>query len=75
MDKKPELGTSLTGELGTNLTGGCVQTSNSLIERMINSFKCKVCGHVGKVTIIISHPVETICEACQRNEKIENLLK
>lgn len=65
MDKTPEL--------GTNLTGGWVQTSNSLIERMINNFKCKVCGHVGKVTIITSHPIETICEACQRDEKIDNL--
>lgn len=70
MDKKPELSTSLTG--------GWTQTSNSLIERMINNFKCKVCGHVvGRVTltIITSHPIETICEACQRDEKIKNLLK
>jgi len=67
MYKKSELGTSLTGEW--------IQISNSLIERMINNFKCKVCGHDGKLTIIKSYPVETICEACQRNEKIENLLK
>lgn len=76
-DLKPEhsllLGSSLTG-VWIQTTGVCIH--DSLIERMINNFKCKVCGHVdvGKVTIITSHPVETICEACQRDEKIENLL-
>ena len=67
MDKNPEL--------GTDLVGTWINVDTSFLDRMIKNYACKKCGYVGKVTIITSHPIDTICDSCQRNEKIENLLK
>jgi hypothetical protein len=60
-----------------------INVSTSLMDRIISNYACKICGHVGKVTfdeilaneIMTSHPIELICESCQRDEKIEEILK
>jgi hypothetical protein len=44
------------------------------LERMIDKYRCKKCGHLGKMTIIKSAPLDIICDSCEREEKIDNIL-
>jgi len=44
------------------------------LKKMIDKYRCKKCGHLGKMTIITSEPSEIICESCERDEKIESIL-
>ena len=45
------------------------------LERMMDEYRCKKCGHLGKMSIITSDPLEIICESCERDEKIDSILE
>jgi len=59
------------------------------LEKMMDKYRCKKCGHLGRMTIItspsieeimalnkidLSTPLDIICESCERDEKIESIL-
>ena len=45
------------------------------LERMMDKYQCKKCGHLGKMTIITNAPLNIICESCERDEKIDSILE
>ena len=49
-------------------------TGSGFLEKMLDKYRCKKCGHLGKMTIITSAPLDIICESCERDEKIESIL-
>ena len=44
------------------------------LEKCMDNYRCKKCGHLGKMTIITISPLDIICESCERDEKIESIL-
>jgi hypothetical protein len=45
------------------------------LERMMDKYRCKKCGHLGKMTIITNAPLDIICESCEIDEKIDSILE
>jgi hypothetical protein len=41
---------------------------------LLDKYRCKKCGHLGKITIITNVPLDIICDSCEREEKIDNIL-
>lgn len=48
--------------------------TTGFLEGMLDKYRCKKCGHLGKMTIITSAPLDIICESCEREEKIDIIL-
>jgi hypothetical protein len=44
------------------------------LKGMLDKYRCKKCGHLGKITIITNVPLDIICDSCEREEKIDNIL-
>jgi hypothetical protein len=45
-----------------------------MLDKYLQSWGCKKCGHLGKITIITNVPLDIICDSCEREEKIDNIL-
>jgi len=45
------------------------------LEGMLDKYRCKKCGHLGKITIITNAPLDVICDSCERDEKIDSILE
>ena len=54
---------------------GYTTVGTEILERMIDKYRCKKCGHLGKMTIITNAPLDIICESCERDEKIDSILE
>ena len=49
-------------------------SKTKVLDDFISKYRCKKCGHLGKMTIITNAPLDIICESCEREEKIDNIL-
>ena len=47
---------------------------SGFLEKMLAKYRCKKCGHLGKMNIITNAPLDIICESCEREEKIDDIL-
>lgn len=53
---------------------GYISVGTGLIDKWLDKYRCKKCGHLGKVTIITNVPLNLICESCEREERIDSIL-